>query len=80
MKNRKRTLEGRLDVASTKAQGALDIFETAAQQLEKAADEAHEVTNEAEVELMRVQAVRDNAAAQRRSFESKASKIRELFQ
>lgn len=79
-KQSKRTLEGRLGVANTKAQGALDIFEAAAQQLDAVAEEAHEVVVDAETEVMRLREVRDSAFRQSADNKAKASKIRELFQ
>lgn len=75
-----KTLEGRLTVAQTRAQGALDVFEGLAQQLEAAADELVEVGDAAEVERLRAQEVRDTAERQRVAYTAKASKIRELFQ
>jgi len=80
VRNRKKSLEGRLNVAGTRAQGALDIFEAAAQELDAAAQEAHEVVVDAEVEVMRLREVRDSAYRQTVDNKAKASKIRELFQ
>jgi len=80
VRNRKKTLEGRLLVANTQAQGALDIFEVAAQRLEGAAEVAGEVVTEAEVEVMRLREVRDEAFRTKTANRAKADKIRELFQ
>lgn len=80
MRSKTKTLDGRLEVAQTKAQGALDVFEVAAQKLEAAADELKTVGDAAEVERLRAQEVRDRADQQRVAYSAKASKIRELFQ
>lgn len=77
---KKRTLEGLLNVADTKAQSALSVFEAAAQELDAAADQLAEVGNEAEVERLRAQEVRDEADRKRVAYVAKAGKIRELFQ
>lgn len=81
MRNRKKqTLEGRLNVADSKAQSALGVFEAAALELDAAAEALVEVGDAAEVERMRAQAVRDEADRKRVAYVAKASKIRELFQ
>lgn len=77
---KKRTLEGLLTVADTRAQGALSVFEAAAVELEVAAEALREVGDEAEVERLRAQEVRDEADRKRVAYVAKAGKIRELFQ
>lgn len=73
-------LSGRLDQADVRARGALDVFEQAAREIELAAAEANEVKEEAEVRAMELQEVRDSAFRRATYHQSKADKIRELFQ
>ena len=81
MRNRqKKTLEGRLEVAQSKAQNALSVFEQAALGLESTAEELHELGNEAETERLKAQEVRDNADRQRVALLAKAKQLRELVQ
>ena len=80
MRNRRKSLQGRLEVAKTQAQNALDVFEVAAQGLEATAEELLALGDEAEVQRLEAQEVRDNADRQRVALLAKAKKLRELVQ
>lgn len=77
---KKRTLEGRLEVATAGGQRALDVFEGLAQDLEAAAAAAHEVEVDAVNERVRIEALAAEASATETRYQSRATKIRELFQ
>lgn len=80
MRSKTKTLEGRLVVAQQQAQSALDVFEVAAQKLDAAAEDLAALGDEAEVQRLKAQEVRDNADRQRVSLLAKAKKLRELTQ
>lgn len=80
MKNRRKSLEGRLEVAQNKAKNALNVFEQAAVGLEATAEELHQLGDEAEVERLRALEVRENADKQRLALLAKAKQLRELVQ
>jgi hypothetical protein len=80
VKNRRKSLEGRLEVAQTKAKNALNVFEQAAVGLEATAEELHDLGNEAEVERMRALEVRESADRQRVALLAKAKQLRDLVQ
>lgn len=79
MKNRRKVgLEDRLSQADIKARGALDVFEQAALDLEAAAEAADRVLIEAEAEVQRLTALRDEAFRQSAAHMTKADRIREF--
>lgn len=79
MRNKKRGPEARLNIAQQRGQTALGLFEAAAVELEEAAAEAGEVTNEVEVEVVRLTTVRDDAYRKSAAFSAQAERIREFI-
>lgn len=73
-------LVARAERAQAEAVAALGVFEVAAQKLDAAADQLKEVGDEAEVQRLEAQRVRDEADRQRVAVTAKAAKLRELFQ
>lgn len=73
------TFEERLAEVTYKTEGALSIFEQAANELDAAAETAEAVVQESELEVLRLRELRDSAFRQKTHAAAKASTIRELL-
>lgn len=76
MRNRNKTLAGRVSKSRAVVTAALDVFESTARLLETQAAEQESVVKEAEDEVARLTEVRDEAYREAAATRTKAEKIR----